>query len=283
MNSARLVAWVGFVFGSLVSIGGNILAVWVPPKGAGPDWSPTLASQFGAGVWPVALLIAVEVLSRTAWPLLTHAAWWQKLITRLLTYGAVCGVALFAATISYQHIRDVLLFWNYPGLSAGVGPLVIDGLMVISGYAMVVGSTAVVAMRDVEQSRATEPLPKIAKNITVPKTAFEPPQPDLAQVVGEQNQRAENDWDSRQMQDSLLGPVPTQRNGHRVSAALKTGPKAPARRKSGQSDEEIVAVLRAEIERGENPDLTKRGVMQRFSVGAPRWNKITELLKKEES
>jgi hypothetical protein len=282
MNSARLVAWAGFVFGSLVSIGGNILAVWVPPKGAGPDWSPTLASQFGAGVWPVALLIAVEVLSRTAWPLLTHARWWQKLITRLLTYGAVCGVALFAATISYQHIRDVLLFWNYPDLSAGVGPLVIDGLMVISGYAMVVGSASVMVVTDIEQTQETPR--SIAKNVPIPKAVFEPSPPDMAAVASEQNQRAVDEHDARQLQGSLLGSVPEQRtNGHRVSAALKTGPKAPARRKAGKTDEEIAAQLRAEIDRKEDPDLTKRGVMTRFGIGAPRWSKVMELLKKEES
>jgi hypothetical protein len=103
-------------------------------------------------------------------------------------------------------------------------------------------------------------------------------------MASDQDQRTANEHDARHLQESLLGSVPAQRNGHRVSAALKSGPKPTARRKtSGQSDEEIAAVLRAEVERGEEPDLTKRGVMTRFSVGAPRWTKITELLKKEES
>lgn len=129
----RTFAWGGFVFGALVSVAANVLAARIPPPGV-RGWSPSPMAQTFSAVWPLALLLSVEVLSRIAWPQTT----WSKGVR----YGGVGAVALFSAVISYQHIRDVLLAWNYPPLSAGVGPLVVDGLMVVSGYAMVVGSRA---------------------------------------------------------------------------------------------------------------------------------------------
>ncbi|RSD23956.1 hypothetical protein [Amycolatopsis eburnea] len=122
------VAWAGFVFGSVVSIAANVLAARIPPGGAGASWSPSLVAQLGAAVWPVALLIAVEVLSRVPWP--AGGLW------RFARFGGVGVVAAGSAIISYGHIRDVLTTWGYSGLGAGVGPLVIDGLMVVSGFAL---------------------------------------------------------------------------------------------------------------------------------------------------
>jgi uncharacterized membrane protein len=82
----------------------------------------------GAAVWPVALLLSVEVLSRTAW----HSGWhWT--VVRL---GGSAVVALGSAVISYGHVRAVLLSWGYDSLGAGVGPLVIDGLMVLAGFSL---------------------------------------------------------------------------------------------------------------------------------------------------
>ena len=44
--------------------------------------------------------------------------------------------------ISYGHLREVLLAWNYGQLGAAVGPLVLDGLMVVSGFALLSMSRA---------------------------------------------------------------------------------------------------------------------------------------------
>lgn len=38
--------------------------------------------------------------------------------------------------ISYGHVRDVLAAWGYGALASYVGPLVLDGLMVVSGFAL---------------------------------------------------------------------------------------------------------------------------------------------------
>lgn len=128
-----LVAWAGFLFGSITSVAANVLAARIAPAGAGPDWTPSTVAQLGAAVWPLALLLAVEALSRVRWP--SGALW------RLARYGGAGTVALGSGVISYGHIHAVLSSWRYDGLAAGVGPLVIDGLMVISGFAMLAKST----------------------------------------------------------------------------------------------------------------------------------------------
>ena len=60
----------------------------------------------------------------------------------LARFGGTGAVALGSATISYGHLRDVLLAWQYNPLAAAVGPLVLDGLMVISGFALLAISNA---------------------------------------------------------------------------------------------------------------------------------------------
>lgn len=123
-SAARFTAWTGFILGSFVSIAGNWLAAWLPAGGV----PPSVAAQVGAAVWPVALLVSVEVLSRTPW-----RPGWQWALVRL---GGTAVVALGSAVISYGHIHEVLLSWGYDSLGAGVGPLVVDGLMIVSGFAL---------------------------------------------------------------------------------------------------------------------------------------------------
>ena len=124
----RLVSWVGFVFGSIMSVAANVLHTWLPAADMGPGWTPGIASQVGAAVWPIGLLLSVEVLSRVQWQ---TGFWWS-----LARYGGAGTVAFGSAVISYGHLRDVLLAWGYGTLAAHVGPLVLDGLMVISGFAL---------------------------------------------------------------------------------------------------------------------------------------------------
>lgn len=132
--SGRVVAWSGFVFGSVMSIAANVLHTWLPAAYQPPGWSPALAAQIGAAVWPIGLLLSVEVLSRVRWP---RARLWT-----LARFGGTGAVALGSATISYGHLRDVLLAWQYDPLAAAVGPLALDGLMVISGFALLAISNA---------------------------------------------------------------------------------------------------------------------------------------------
>lgn len=128
----RTVAWAGFIFGSVMSVAANVLHTRLPAADHEHGWSPGMAAQIGAAVWPIGLLLSVEVLSRVRWP---HG--WQWALAR---FGGTGAVALGSAIISYGHLRDVLLAWQYDPLAAAVGPLVLDGLMVISGFALLASS-----------------------------------------------------------------------------------------------------------------------------------------------
>jgi hypothetical protein len=130
----RLVAWAGFAFGSIVSVAANVLAERIPPVGALATWAPSAQAELGAAVWPIALLVSVELLSRVRWP---RGIQWL-----LARFGGAGAVAVFSAFISYSHISAVLASWDYPALSAHVGPLVIDGLMAISGFALLAAAQA---------------------------------------------------------------------------------------------------------------------------------------------
>jgi hypothetical protein len=127
-RSTRLVAWGGFILGLTASVLANVLDTWLPATHQPPGWEPGLPPQIGAAVWPAALMFALEALSRVPWP---RGFWW--LVAR---YGGVGIVALGSAAISYSHVHDVLMSWGYGAGSAATGPLVIDGLMIICGFAL---------------------------------------------------------------------------------------------------------------------------------------------------
>jgi hypothetical protein len=64
-------------------------------------WSPGIAPQIGSAVWPIGLLLSVEVLSRARW---APGFWWA-----LARYGGAGTVAVGSAVISYGHLHEVLL------------------------------------------------------------------------------------------------------------------------------------------------------------------------------
>lgn len=130
----RVVSWAGFIFGSVTSIAANVLHAWLPADSMPPGWTPGIAPQIGAAIWPIGLLLSVEVLSR--------ARWRRGRLWRLARYGGAGTVAFGSAIISYGHVRDVLLAWGYGPMGASVGPLTLDGLMVVSGFALLSITTA---------------------------------------------------------------------------------------------------------------------------------------------
>lgn len=163
----RLFAWCGLMFGAAVSVAANILAAHVAPDNAPQGWEPSTAAQLGAGVWPLALLLAVEVLTRVRWQ---PGTWWL-----LARYGGAGLVAAGAFVISYGHIFTVLYDWGYHPVGAGVGPLVVDGLMVISGFALLSDSAqpATTTRRAPRQPTPTQQAAttKPATNTTVDEVA----------------------------------------------------------------------------------------------------------------
>jgi hypothetical protein len=260
------------VFGSLVSIGGNLLAARIPPKPAPPGWSPDVWAQVGSTVWPVALLISVEVLSRTIWP--------KTLLSRAVRYVGVGAVALFSAVISYQHIQAVLISWNYEGLSAGVGPLAVDGLMVVSGAAMVLGSTAVTAILDeVRDQRAP-----VAQAVPITKAVT--PAPKLEPVVVQENDEPRPEWAGVPFKPISV-PLPQPVNGRRVSAAATT--RTRTRPAAGPTVEEIVAKVLGDLGDSQEFTVTKKKIQETYGVGSGKANdalkqarEAFEALKREE-
>jgi hypothetical protein len=131
-RGAHAVAWICLVGGAIASVGGNVAHAYLRPVGAHADWSPSFVSVCAAIVWPLALLGAVEILTRTPWR--PGAGWW------LVRYFATSVVALVAGVVSYRHMAG-LLARTEDWFSAHAGPLAIDGLMVVAALALLSMST----------------------------------------------------------------------------------------------------------------------------------------------
>lgn len=141
-RGARAVAWLSFVVGIAVSIAANVMHAYYPTaaqleawrqQGGTGQWQPEPGAVVGAGFWPLALLLAVEVLSRVRW---RPGGWWN-----LARFGGTGLVAVVAAVLSYRHMAGLLLAFGEDSFSAHLGPLAVDGLMVVAGFALLSMST----------------------------------------------------------------------------------------------------------------------------------------------
>ncbi|NYT93738.1 hypothetical protein [Salinispora sp. H7-4] len=127
-------AYFGAILGGAVSIAANVAHSYVPPTppdGAPPvpaDWTPQAGAVVGAIFWPVALFVAVEILARVAWP---EGRRWSA-----LRFGGLVPVATVAAIVSYKHLSGLLAFYGEDGLTATIGPLAVDGLMIMATGAL---------------------------------------------------------------------------------------------------------------------------------------------------
>jgi hypothetical protein len=126
--SGRGWAYLGALVGAGVSVAANVAHSYVPPAAAAPSWSPHTGAVVGAVFWPVALLVAIEVLARVAWP--AGGRW------LLVRFGGLGPVATVAAVVSYRHLSGLLSFYGEDVITATVGPLAVDGLMVMATGAL---------------------------------------------------------------------------------------------------------------------------------------------------
>jgi hypothetical protein len=132
LASGRFWAYVGSTLGAAVSIAANIAHSYVPPQQAADDWAPQPGAVVGAVVWPVFLFIAVEILARVAWP---DGLTWQ-----LLRWAGITPVAFVAAFVSYRHLSGLLAYYSEESLVSILGPLAVDGLMVMATAALIATS-----------------------------------------------------------------------------------------------------------------------------------------------
>jgi Protein of unknown function (DUF2637) len=126
-------AYTGAALGGGVSIAANVAHSYVPPTDWVPastseEFSPQLGAVIGAVVWPLALFVAVEILARTPWP---AGRRWVA-----VRYLGLVPVALVAAFVSYRHLSGLLAYYHEDSLTAAIGPLAVDGLMVMATAAL---------------------------------------------------------------------------------------------------------------------------------------------------
>jgi hypothetical protein len=133
MTTARVAgrgwAYVGALLGGVVSVAANVAHSYVPPAGAPVGWTPHLGAVVGAVFWPVAVFVAVEIFARTPW---ASGSRWVA-----LRWLGLLPVALVAAVVSYRHLSGLLVFYREDALTATLGPLAVDGLMVMATGALI--------------------------------------------------------------------------------------------------------------------------------------------------
>lgn len=162
--SGRGWAYIGAALGGTVSIAANVAHSYVPPTDAPADWSPQTGAVVGAIFWPVALFVATEILARVVWP--AGRAW------AALRFAGLLPVALVAALVSYKHLAGLLTFYGEDTVTSHLGPLAVDGLMVVATGALLATArrTAAVA-KDTVPATSAAPVPA---EVPAPQPAAEP-------------------------------------------------------------------------------------------------------------
>jgi len=148
-------AYAGAVLGAVVSIAANVAHSFVPPVGAAGDWRPHTGAVLGAMFWPVAVVVSLEILARIDWP---DATRWL-----LLRWGGLAPVGLVAAVVSYRHLSGLLAYWGEDPVTVAIGPLVVDGLMVLASGALLVEPST---RRSARRKPSTAPGPVAAQPVT---------------------------------------------------------------------------------------------------------------------
>jgi hypothetical protein len=121
-------AYIGAILGGAVSVAANIAHSYIPPVHAAASWSPDTGAVIGSVFWPIALFVAVEILTRIPWP--AGKGW------TMLRFGGLLPVALVAAVVSYRHLSGLLDHYSEDALTVTIGPLAVDGLMIMATGAL---------------------------------------------------------------------------------------------------------------------------------------------------
>lgn len=151
--SGRGWAYIGTALGGTVSIAANVAHSYVPPTDAPAGWTPQTGAVVGAIFWPVALFVATEILARVVWP--SGRRW------TALRFAGLLPVALVAALVSYKHLAGLLHFYGEDAVTSRLGPLAVDGLMV-----MATGALLATAGRVAEDTTPAEMPAPVAAEVT---------------------------------------------------------------------------------------------------------------------
>lgn len=137
-----------------------------------PNWTPPLGTIIAAAFWPIALVVSVEVISRVQWP----GGWRWK----LMRFGGVAIVAAVAAFISYKHLHGLIRSYGEDAWSAAIGPLAIDGLMLVCSAALLAIGLNKRTMAPAERDVATPDPAPAPERTSTPSAPVETPDPRAA-------------------------------------------------------------------------------------------------------
>ncbi|WP_229069003.1 hypothetical protein [Actinoplanes sp. DH11] len=182
-TTGRAWAYAGAMLGGAVSIAANVAHSFIQPQeDTTANWTPEPGAVVGAVVWPVFLFVAVEILARVAWP---DGRIWQ-----LIRWAGLLPVAIVAALVSYRHLSGLLDHYGEETLVCILGPLAVDGLMVMAtGAILATGNqphTPVQPARADDTTGAVTPEPPAAPALLgVPRPADDTQAATLAPVAPE--------------------------------------------------------------------------------------------------
>lgn len=91
--------------------------------------SPAVGAVVASVLWPVLVVVAIELLISTPWP--AGFAW---ALTRFVGVGLVGAVA---AVVSYRHMSGLLTAYGEDRVVSGLGPVAVDGLMAMATASLV--------------------------------------------------------------------------------------------------------------------------------------------------
>jgi hypothetical protein len=196
-------AYAGALLGGAVSVAANVAHSYVPPPGSELGWSPDFGAVVGAVFWPIAVFFAVEILARVAWP---NGRTWTA-----LRFLGLLPVALVAAVVSYRHLSGLLAFYGEDHLTVVIGPLAVDGLMVMATGALIAtGRRRPQPEPSPEAATAPQPEPIQTPAVVPPEPARPAPAP-VAEVKAQVRKTA---------------PKRQPSAAQRIAAAVARSPKA---------------------------------------------------------
>lgn len=114
-------AYFALILGVVASVAANVGHACLH----GPPAPGAVAS---AVLWPVLVLVSIELLAKTVWP--TGWAW------ATCRYAGVGIVGLVAALVSYRHVAGLLASYGEDRVVVALGPLAIDGLMAMASASL---------------------------------------------------------------------------------------------------------------------------------------------------
>lgn len=146
----RGIAWAyfGTGLGGVASLVANVAHSFIKPENAPQGWHPQTGAVVAAALYPVFLFVALEIFIKIEWP----SKWWMWCIR----VASLMPVALVAAVVSFQHMSSLLDSYGEHWVVCLVGPLAVDGLMVMAAAATAVAKWT-------KQTQVSVPMVQVSK------------------------------------------------------------------------------------------------------------------------